>query len=49
MKDKEAIDWREGFSTTSIGQGEQVQGRVMKSLGEKNFWNFLFFLGRGGE
>ncbi len=25
------------ISTTSIGQGKQVQGGVMESLGEKNF------------
>jgi hypothetical protein len=38
--------------TTSIGQKEQVQRGVMKSLGEKMFGGLLlvlFFLGKGGE
>jgi hypothetical protein len=38
MKDEEAIDWREGFSTTSIGQGKQIQGRVMENVGGKKIY-----------
>jgi hypothetical protein len=40
------------ISTISIGQKEQAQRGVMKSLGKKMFKGFLFelfFLGRGGE
>ncbi len=47
MKDEEAIDWREGFSTTSIGQGKKAQGRIMESLGEKSFLVFCVFIGKG--
>jgi hypothetical protein len=30
------------ISPTSIKQREQVQGGVMKSLGEKSFWGVFF-------
>jgi hypothetical protein len=53
LKDEEAMDWREGFlSTTSIGQRKQSQGRVMKRGKKKNFWKvFLlcYFFGEGEE
>ncbi len=29
--------------TTSIRRGEQTQGKVMETLGEKNFLYFVFF------
>jgi hypothetical protein len=32
------------ISTISIGQGEQAQGGVMESVGEKNFYLVFFSL-----
>ncbi len=40
------------ISSTSMGQGEQVEGGVLKSLGERNFWSFsscVIFLRKGKE
>jgi hypothetical protein len=36
------------MSTTSIRQGQQAQGGVMESLGNKKYFIFCFF-GRRGE
>jgi hypothetical protein len=43
MKDEGAIDWEEGFPT-SIGQGEQSQGRVLEVYEGRE--GYLVFCGR---
>ncbi len=40
------------ISSTSMGQGGQAEGGVLKSLGERSFWlssSYVFFLEKGGE
>ncbi len=45
MKDEEAIDWKEGFSQTFIGQIEQVKGKGHGKI--LVFWKILsYFFGK---